>query len=86
MPLTVNIPDEVVRAFPSGVVPTRHVLQSVVLELYREQAISGGKVAELLNLSRLEADRLLARHDLLASPTRAECARDSEVLAQMLEQ
>jgi len=42
--------------------PERRVLESVVLNLYREEAIPSGKVAGLLGFSRVEAGRFLGAH------------------------
>ena len=85
MPLTLTIPDEILEAFPdTGVAPDRRVLESVVLELYREEVISGGRVAELLGLSRIESDRLLADHNLLRSPSSRRYESDRGTLEQML--
>jgi len=70
MPTTVTIPDEILRAFPDGgKAPDRRVIESVVLDLYRDQVISTDKVAELLGIYRLESDKLLARKGLLRELT-----------------
>ena len=86
MPLTVTIPDEMIEALPkSGVAPDRRVLEFFVLELYREGAISAGKVAGFLGLSRIEADRFLAAHGVLKSPTVESCRKDRETLERLME-
>ena len=85
MPIDVTIPDELLNALPKdGVAPDRRVLESFVLELYREAAISAGKVAEVLGLNRIEADRFLAAHHLLKSPSSATCERDRATLETLL--
>ena len=85
MPLNVTIPDEVIEALPkTGVAPDRRVLESFVLELYREGTISAGKVAGFLGLSRVEADRFLADHNLLESPTSDVCKNDMATLEHLL--
>jgi predicted HTH domain antitoxin len=85
MPLTMNIPDEIVKAFPDeGQGPDRRVIESVILELYRDKAISAGKVAELLEMSRSQAEEFLCRHGVMESPTWQEVEKDSEFLQSFL--
>ncbi|MCB1098959.1 MAG: UPF0175 family protein [Verrucomicrobiae bacterium] len=85
MPIDVTIPDELLNALPNdGVAPDRRVLESFVLELYREDAISAGKVAQVLGLNRIEADRFLASHHLSRSPSSEVCARDRATLESLL--
>ena len=81
MPLTVTIPDEILTVFPEiGEAPDRRVLESLVLNLYREGAISGGKVAGLLGLSRVEAERFLGEHHLPVSPSSEDVRDDAEAV------
>ena len=85
MPLTLTIPNEILSAFPEGETePDRLALESVVLELYRREAISAGRVAELLGLDRVEADRFLASHGVAGSITLEEHQRSSRTLSKLL--
>lgn len=86
MPLTLTIPDEILSAFPEGVTePDRLALESVVLELYRREAISAGRVAELLGLDRVEADRFLASHGVASPVTLEDHQRSSRALSKLLD-
>ncbi len=42
-----------------------HILELVALELFRQERISTGKVAELLGISKWEFIQLLAQHKIL---------------------
>ncbi len=80
----VTIPDEVVRAFPNeGKAADSRVIESVVVELYRDGLISAGKVAELLGLYRLDADALLARKGLLRELTVQDIEKEKAALDQV---
>jgi predicted HTH domain antitoxin len=42
----------------------QYILEILALELFRQQQISAGKAAELLNISKLSFIKLLAQHQI----------------------
>ncbi|MEM9478287.1 MAG: UPF0175 family protein [Verrucomicrobiota bacterium] len=85
MEVTLSLPDEIVAAIPrDGTRLDRRVMEALVLDLFRDRVISGGKVAELLKISRQEADQLLIEHGLMESPTLEEIGEDSRRLEKIL--
>lgn len=64
MEVTVSIPDELV---PPGEIPadlSRHVLEAYAIENYRQEKISLGRLAEILDLSIDRANAFLKEHNV----------------------
>jgi len=59
---TVNIPDKILNILPTDRI-AENVRESLVLKMYMEGKISAGKVAELLDISRHDADVFLSEHN-----------------------
>jgi predicted HTH domain antitoxin len=59
---TVHLDDDLIAVLPKNGEPLdRMARELIVVELYRRDAISGGKAAELLGMSRLEFIRFSGR-------------------------
>ncbi len=64
MVLTLELPDSIAQALsaPGGEDLSRKALEALAVEGFREKKLSQYQVAQLLKLSRIEAEDLLARH------------------------
>ncbi len=62
--LTLELPDSIVQvlAAPGGEDLSRKALEALAVEGFREKKLSQYQVGQLLKLSRIEAEDLLARH------------------------
>ncbi len=60
MPITLELPPEVIDAYGDDL--GRKVLESLLLQLVREERMSVGKAGSLLGLNRLEAIRWYTSH------------------------
>lgn len=83
MQLTVQLPDELARQLgPESQMP-RRILEAVVLQRYLAEEISLGRLAELLGVSRWEAEAFLDRHNARLPYTREMLEEDRRNLAQL---
>ena len=65
MEVTLHIPDDVAKQLSaSGRDVSRHLLEALALEGYREQTLTLYQVSEMLGLSRVETEDFLGRHQV----------------------
>jgi len=65
MEVKVQIPDEVAKHLSAnGGDVSRRALEAVALEAYRERILTLKQVAEMLGLSRVEAEDFLGQHEV----------------------
>ena len=63
MEVTLHIPDDIAeRLSAAGRDVSRHALEAIALEGYREQILTLYQVSEMLGLSRVETEDFLGRH------------------------
>jgi predicted HTH domain antitoxin len=64
MVLTLDLPDDIAKALsvPGDADLSRKALEALAVEGFREKKLSQYQVGQLLGLSRIEAEDLLARH------------------------
>jgi predicted HTH domain antitoxin len=60
MPVTVDLPEPVLRALGAGTEISRRLLELVVADLYRESKISRGQVRQVLGFTWHETEEFLA--------------------------
>jgi predicted HTH domain antitoxin len=83
MVLTLDLPDNIAQALSvtSGADLSRKSLEALAVEGFREKKLSQFQVGQLLGLSRIETEDLLARHADLYDYDPAELNREAERLA-----
>lgn len=83
MTIQIELPDEIAQLLdPTGSNLDARVREALVLELFREGAISAGKAAELLGISQDAFRELHQRHGIpYFRQTIEEVLSDAEVLA-----
>lgn len=83
MVLTLDLPDGIAQALSvtSGADLSRKALEALAVEGFREKKLSQFQVGQLLGLSRIETEDLLARHADLYDYDPAELKREAERLA-----
>jgi len=81
MEVTLNIPDDVAkRLSAAGGDVTRRVLEALALEGYREQTLTLYEVSQMLDLSRVETEDFLGRHNVpLAVIEEADLDREASL-------
>jgi len=63
MEVTLHIPDEIARQLAApGADLSRHALEAIALEGYRNQALTLHQISELLGLTRIETEDFLGKH------------------------
>jgi len=62
MEVTLHIPDEIARQLAPGADLSRHALEAIALEGYRNQALTLYQISELLGLTRIETEDFLGKH------------------------
>jgi len=79
--VTVQLPEEIVRQLsPNGEDISRSVLESIAIEGYRSERLTGVQVMRMLGLqTRLELDAFLKAHQVYLDYTIEEVEKDTEV-------
>jgi len=85
MQVVVELPDAVAKQLGPDARLQRRVLEAVALEGYREGRLTSGQVAELLGLSRWEAEDLLDAHGARARYSLEMLEEDRRTMARLLE-
>jgi predicted HTH domain antitoxin len=85
MVLTLELPDSIAQALSVGGAAdlSRKALEALAIEGFREKKLSQYQVGQLLGLSRIEAENLLARHADLYDYDPAELHREADRLAPL---
>jgi predicted HTH domain antitoxin len=83
MQVTVELPDDFAEGLGGDAEVPRRVLEALVLQRYMSQAISPGRLAELLGFSRMEADKFLDRNNARFPYTREMLEEDRRNLAEI---
>jgi predicted HTH domain antitoxin len=76
MEVTLKLPDEIAEGLGRETEVPRRVLEALVLQRYLSEEISIGRLAELLGLSRTEAEGFLDRHNARLPYTRKMLEED----------
>jgi predicted HTH domain antitoxin len=84
MQVTLKLPDEIAEGLGRGAEVPRRVLEAIVLQCYLTEEISLGRLAELLGLSRVEAEEFLDRNNARLPYTRDMLLEDRRNLAEAL--
>jgi predicted HTH domain antitoxin len=83
MQVTVQLPDEIAKGLGRDAEVPRRVLEALVLQRYLTEEISLGRLAELLNLSRAEAEDFLDRNNARLPYTREMLEEDRRNLVEV---
>jgi predicted HTH domain antitoxin len=85
MVLTLELPDNIAQALsvPGGADLSRKALEALAIEGFREKKLSQFQVGQLLGLSRIETEDLLARHADLYDYDPAELNQEADRLASL---
>lgn len=84
MDITVSIPDKFVPAPTPGSDFSREVLEAYAIESYRQEKMSLGQIAELLELSISETHAFLKDHDVSANYDLEDLERDTRTIEDFL--
>ena len=84
MEITVSIPDGFIPAYSSDDDLARQMLEAYAIENYRNENISLGRLAEILDLSIDEAHGFLKRHNVPSNYDLEDLARDRKTLELFL--
>ena len=83
MQVTLKLPDEIAEGLGRETEVPRRVLEALVLQRYLSAELSLGRVAELLGLSRVEAEDFLDRHNARLPYTQEMLEQDRRNLAEI---
>jgi predicted HTH domain antitoxin len=84
MQVTVKLPDEIAEGLGESAEAPQRVVEALVLQLYLSEEISLGRLAELLHISRAEAEGFLDRHNARLPYTREMLEEDRRNLTRVL--
>lgn len=84
MDITVSIPDKFVPPPTPGQDFSREVLEAYAIESYRQEKLSLGQIAELLDLSINETHTFLKEHDVRLNYELDDLDRDSRTIERLL--
>ncbi len=80
MEITISIPDKFVSDLPPGEDVSRQMLEAFAIENYRQEKLSFGQVAELLNFSIDETNSFLKKHRIPLNYDFEDLAADREAI------
>jgi predicted HTH domain antitoxin len=83
MQVTLKLPDEIAEGLGQEAEVPRRVLEALVLQRYLTEQISLGRLAELLELGRTEAEGFLDRNNARLPYTREMLEEDRRHLAEI---
>jgi predicted HTH domain antitoxin len=84
MEITIHIPDDLARSLgQAGGDLSRRTLEALAIDGYRRGSLTQLQVGQLLGLSRIEAEDLLARHVALYDYDAAELDREARALEKL---
>lgn len=84
MQITLKLPDALVGELGNETERSRRVLEALVLQRYLTHEISLGRLAELLDFSRWQAEEFLDRNNAREPYTREMLEQDRKNLAEAL--
>jgi len=83
--VTIDIPEAIARQIEQlGGSAERELLEAFVLEEYRRERLSRGRVSELLGLDFWETEQFLKEHDAYLHINVQDLERDAESLRKLL--
>ena len=85
MQVTVKLPDEIAQGLGHDSEVPRRVVEAVLLQRYLAEEISLARLAELLQLSRSEAEAFLDRNNARLPYTRKMLEEDRRNLSQVFD-
>jgi predicted HTH domain antitoxin len=84
MEITIHVPDDLARSLGQGGGDlSRRTLEALAIDSYRQGSLTQLQVGQLLGLSRIETEDLLARHVALYDYDPAELDREARVLENL---
>jgi predicted HTH domain antitoxin len=87
MDITIHVPDDLARSLGQGGGDlSRRALEALAIDGYGQGSLTQLQVAQLLGLSRIETEDLLARHVALYDYDPAELDREARVLENLSNQ
>ncbi len=87
MEITIHIPDDVARSLEqAGGDLSRRTLEALAVDGYRRGSLTQLQVGQLLGLSRIETEDLLARHVALYDYDPVELDREARALEKLSDQ
>lgn len=84
MEITISIPDNFVPSTEASEDVSRQMLEAYAIENYRQEKMSLGRVAELLNLSIDETHAFLKEHNIPLNYDEEDLARDRRTIEMFL--
>lgn len=84
MNVTVTIPDKLAESLAANTDLSRQMLEAFAIESYRQENLSLGQVAELLNLSIDETNAFLKKHRVPLNYTVEDMQRDRQAIEMFL--
>jgi hypothetical protein len=83
MQVTIQLPDEIAQQLGNAAEIPRRLLEAIVLQQYLAHRIPQGKLAQILGLSRWEAEDFLDSHNARHPYTREMIEEDRRVLQEL---
>ena len=84
MDITVSIPDKFIPPPSAGIDFSREVLEAYAIESYRQEKMSLGQIAEMLELSISETHAFLKDHNVRLNYDLEDLERDSKTIELFL--
>jgi len=83
MTVTLELPDDIAQALSATGDLSRHALEVLAADAYRQKALTQAQVGRLLGLARIETEMFLAQHVDLYNCSPAELEAEADLLHRL---
>lgn len=83
MIVTLDVPDDIAQAFSAHGDLSRHALEALAIDGYRQRTLTQAQVGRLLGLARIETEIFLSQHVELYDYSMAELENEADLLHRL---
>ncbi len=83
MTVTLELPDDIAQALSATGDLSRHALEVLAVDAYRQKALTQAQVGRLLGLARIETEMFLAQHVNLYDYSMSELEAEADLLHRL---
>jgi len=84
MTVTLELPDDIAQALAAHGDLSRHALEALAVDGYRQKSLTQAQVGRLLGLARVQTEQWLAEHAILYDYSTAELEAEADLLHGLL--
>jgi predicted HTH domain antitoxin len=83
MTVTLELPDDIAQALATHGDVSRHTLEALAIDAYRQKSLTQAQVGRLLGWARVQTEKWLAEHVILYDYSPSELAAEADLLHRL---